>query len=114
VAPDKIDEVRGAIDAATAQLREAPVSADLLVRARNPILERSDRALRENGAWTGVVARAQSDPSRISRLLGQRAVIAAITPAQLRALAIKYLPPKQRLEVRIVPASPGAAPTAAK
>ena len=66
VAPDKVDEVRGAIDAAVAALRDKPISADLLARARNPILERADRALRENGAWLGSVARAQSDPSRTS------------------------------------------------
>ncbi len=111
VAPDKIDEVRAAIDAATAQLRSAPVSADLLVRARNPMLEHAGRSLRENGAWTGLVTRAQSDPSRLDRLLGLRARIAAITPAQLQALAVKYLTPQQRLDVKIVAAStPGAPP----
>ena len=114
VAPDKIDEVRAAIDAAAAQLRNAPVSADLLARARNPMLERADRALRENGAWTGIVARAQSDPSRIQRLLGLRAMIAAITPAQLQALANQYLTERQRLDVKVVPASTGAAPAKAK
>jgi zinc protease len=102
VAPDKIDEVRGAIDAAVAQLRTTPVSADLLARARNPMLERADRALRENGAWIGIVARAQTDPSRIQRLLGQRQRIAAITAAELQAAAVKYLTPQRLVEVRIV------------
>lgn len=114
VAPDKIDEVRDAIDAAATQLRNAPVSPDLMVRARSPQLERADRALRENGAWTGVVTRAQSDPSRITRLLGLRARISAITPAQLQALANKYLTKQHRLDVKIVAATAGTAAAAAK
>jgi zinc protease len=114
VAPDKIDEVRDAIDAAVTQLRTNPVSADLFARARNPMLERADRALRENGAWAAVVTRAQSDPSRLDRLLGLRATIAAITPAQLQAMAVQYLVPKQRLEVRIVAATAPGTVAAAK
>ncbi|MDQ3074223.1 MAG: insulinase family protein [Pseudomonadota bacterium] len=114
VAPDKIDEVRAAIDAATAQLRSAPISADLLARARNPMLERAERALRENGAWTGLVTRAQSDPSRLDRLLGLRARIAAITADQLQATAIKYLIPRHRLELKIVAASAPATIAAAR
>jgi zinc protease len=82
----------------------------LLARARNPALERAERALRENGAWTGLVTRAQSDPSRLDRLLGLRARIAAITPAQLQAIAVKYLTPQQRLDVKIVAASAPTAP----
>ena len=114
VAPDKVDGVRGAIDAAVALLRSAPVSADLLARARNPMVERAERSLRENGAWTGLVTRAQSDPSRLDRLLGLRATIAAITPAQLQALAIKYLTPQHRLELKIVAATAPAPAVAAK
>ena len=83
-------------------MRTTSVSADLLARARNPMLERADRALRENGAWIGIVARAQSDPSRIERLLGQRQRIAAITAAELQAAAVKYLLPQRQVEVRIV------------
>ena len=39
VAPDKADEVDGAIRAVAASLRNAPVSADLLARARQPMIE---------------------------------------------------------------------------
>ena len=114
VAPDKIDEVRDAIGAAVTQLRSAPVSADLLARARNPMIERADRSLRENGSWTGIVTRAQSDPGRLDRLLGLRARIAAITPARLQAMAVKYLAPGDMLEVRIVAAAAPGAGAAAK
>ena len=40
VAPDKTDEVQQAIAEAAAELRDQPVSADLLARARNPELEK--------------------------------------------------------------------------
>jgi zinc protease len=100
VAPDKIDEVRKAIDQAVAQLRTSPISADLLARARNSRLEGAGRAQRENNVWIGPVVRAQTDSSRLDRLIGLRARIAAITPAQLQAAAVKYLTPQRRLELR--------------
>ena len=115
VAPDKIDEVRDAIDEAVAQLAHRPRSAPTCSPARAIPSSRAPTAsLRENGAWTGLVARAQTDPSRLDRLLGQRAAIAAITPAQLQAMAVKYLTPQQRLEIRIVAAPAPAAAVAAK
>jgi zinc protease len=114
VAPDKIDEVRKAIDEAVAQLRSTPISADLMARARNSRLEGADRVQRENSVWTGPVARAQTDPTRLDRLVGLRARIAAITPAQLQAAAVKYLTPQRRLEVRIVAAGAPLATVAAK
>ncbi len=113
VAPDKVDEVRAAIDQAVAQLQSSPISADLLARARNSKLEGADRAQRENSVWTGPVARAQSDPSRLDRLIGLRARIAAITPEELQAAAARYLEPQRKLELKIIPApAPSAAITA--
>jgi zinc protease len=114
VAPDKIDEVRKAIDGAVAQLRSAPISADLMARARNSKLEGADRVQRENSVWTGPVVRAQTDPARLDRLIGLRARIAAITPAQLQAAAVKYLTPQRRLELKIVAAETPPATVASK
>jgi zinc protease len=116
VAPDKVDEVELAIAAAAERLRLAPVDADLLARARNPLLERADKNLRENGYWLDRVTKAQSDPTRIDRALALRQMLAAITPADLQALAKRYLTPQHLLKVRIVRAATPvmvAAPAAA-
>ena len=102
VAPDKTDEVQKAISEAAAELRAKPVSDDLLARARNPELEKADRAMRENGFWMAALSRAQSEPDRLDRIRQRKALLQAVTPADLQKLAQKYLQPAKVQQVRIV------------
>ena len=64
--------VHKAFEEAAAQLRDQPISADLLARARNPQLQAVDRALRENSFWLGALAEAQSKPDRLDRIRQRR------------------------------------------
>ena len=82
---------RAEIAASIAGLRDHPVSDDLLLRARAPLVQGIDNALKTNGSWLGLVARAQSQPDRIDRLTKAKARMLAITPAQLQATARRYL-----------------------
>ena len=102
VAPDKTDEVQQAIAEAAAQLRDKPVTDDLLARARNPELEKADRSLRDNGYWVGALAKAQSEPERLDRIRQNKALIQSITAADIQKLAQKYLEPARLQKVRIV------------
>ena len=102
VAPAKADEVQKAIADAAAQLRDKPISDDLMARARNPELEGADRALRENGYWLSALSKAQSDPAKLDRIRQQKALLQSITPADLQKLAQKYLQPDRLQLVRIV------------
>jgi zinc protease len=102
VAPDKADEVQKAIADAAAELRAKPVADDLLARARNPELEKIDHSLRDNGFWLAALARAQSEPSRLDRVRQRKAVLEAVTPADLQKLAQKYLQPARLQPVLIV------------
>ena len=102
VAPDKTDEVQKAIADAAAQLRDKPVSDDLLVRARNPELESIDHQDRDNGFWLGALSKAQSEPARLDRIRQRKAILQSITAADLQKLAQKYLQPGQVQQVRIV------------
>ena len=65
--PGKAAEVQHAIEAAAAKLRDGPVSADILERARNPVIEGADHALRDNGYWLSALEQAQSDPARLEQ-----------------------------------------------
>ena len=87
--PGKTAEVQHAIEVAAAKLRDEPVSADILERARNPELERADHALRDNGYWLSALEQAQSDPARLSRIGQRRAILCSITPADIQRLARK-------------------------
>jgi len=102
IAPDKADEVEAAIAAAVRQLRDALVTADLLARARNPMMESIAKDLRENGYWMGYVGKAQSKADRLDRIRRRKKVYESITPAELQQLARTYLTDNAMQRVRIV------------
>ncbi|MDR7102723.1 insulinase family protein [Croceicoccus sp. BE223] len=93
----------GAIHSAMAELRDAPVSADILQRAREPALERYDNALKTNGGWIGLVERAQTRPERIERFAAYRKRAEAITPADIQAAARRWLPAGGAVEIVAIP-----------
>jgi zinc protease len=102
VAPDKTDEVQKAIADATQQLRDKPISDDLLARARNPELEGVTRQDRDNGFWVGALSEAQSEPERLDRIRQRKSILQSITAADIQKLAQKYLRPDAVQQVRIV------------
>jgi zinc protease len=102
VAPDKTDEVQKAIADATQQLRDNPISDDLLARARNPELEGVTRQDRDNGFWVGALSEAQSEPERLDRIRQRKSILQSITAADIQKLAQKYLRPDAVQQVRIV------------
>ncbi|MBU1756053.1 MAG: insulinase family protein, partial [Alphaproteobacteria bacterium] len=85
-----------------AMIAEGP-SADMVERARQPILEGLDNRLKTNAGWMGLAARAQSQPEDIRRFLEAKERQLAITPAELQALAAEYLDPAKAVRVRVVP-----------
>jgi zinc protease len=102
VAPDKLDAVEKATEEVVTRLRDKPIDADLLARARNPSLERVDLQQRENGYWLDLVGEAQGDPKRLERHRLRKQIYLAVTPAEIQALARQYLSPDKMLAVRIV------------
>ena len=103
-----VDATRQAIAAVVARLVAEPADADLLERARRPLLESYENALKSNSGWLPLVARSQTEGYRIDRFLGAKEALAAITPADIQATAIKFLTPTA-VEVAVLPA---AAPSA--
>jgi zinc protease len=103
VAPGDIAATRAAIRRTIAALIAAPADADLIARARAPLLQRIDNALKGNAGWLALVARAQSKPERIARHLAARALVEAITATDLQAAATRYLAPDRAVELLVVP-----------
>jgi len=85
------------------QLRSTPVDADVLLRARRPVLERYENRLKTNGGWMALVDRAQSEPEQLERFASARERIGAVTAEELQALAQQYLDPAKVLEIRVLP-----------
>lgn len=99
-----VDATRAAIRAVVEKLAAEPPSADLLERARRPLLEGYDNALKTNGGWIGLAARAQSEGFRIDRFLAAKSALQAITPADIQQVAARYLASDAAVEIVVRPA----------
>lgn len=94
---------RAAIAETVAALRARPVDADVLLRARAPMLESLANALKTNGGWISLVDRAQTESDRIDRYLAASARLAALTPADVQAMAMRWLDPKGAVDLVVLP-----------
>ncbi|MEN9717584.1 MAG: hypothetical protein RIQ99_462 [Pseudomonadota bacterium] len=99
----QVAATRAALFAAIADLRTAPISADVLLRARAPLLDAYDNLLKTNGGWLSLVDRAQTEPDRIERYRQARTRLQAITPADLQSLAQRYLQGSAGVEITVLP-----------
>jgi zinc protease len=100
--PGKMPAVNDAIGRIAKEMRNAPVSDDLLTRARKPLLEKFDKESRENTFWQGAIAQAQGDPKRLERVRKTRSMIETVTAADLQKIAQQYLADARRKDFRIV------------
>jgi zinc protease len=105
----QLDAARDAMLSALETLRSAPVDEDMLLRARQPMLEAYDNALDTNNGWMGLVDRAQTQPERVDRFLAGEERLRAITPEDTHAMAVRFLDPAQRVEIRVLPEPDGEA-----
>lgn len=99
----QVEATRAAVDEVLAALRDSGPSADMIERARRPLLEEYDNALKDLGGWISLAARAQSDPERLDRWFAAPDLIRTITPADLQATAGKWLAAGGAVEVAVVP-----------
>lgn len=100
--PD-VPAARSAITETIAGLRDAAVDADLLLRARQPMLEAHDQALKSNRGWLALVDRAQTQPDRIERYRKAKERLLALTPDDVQAMARRYLDPSGAVEILVLP-----------
>ncbi|MEO1489643.1 MAG: insulinase family protein, partial [Pseudomonadota bacterium] len=99
----EVPATRSALMTLIEDLRAAPLPADTLDRARKPLLESYDNALKSLGGWMQLAARAQSQPDRLDRWFAAKDLILAVTPEDLQATAITYLDPQQAVELVVKP-----------
>ncbi len=93
---------RAAIFAIAKELRDAPVDADLLDRARKPLVEAMTKSRRENAYWLNYVAEATSQTDRLDRSRKGIGEVEAATPAELQLLARRYLVDDKALVIKAV------------
>jgi zinc protease len=96
--------------AIAADLRERPVEADELQRARLPRIETIQRGRNGNRWWLTRLARIQQDPRVATDIATEIADYQAITPADLRRAAAAYLLPDRAWSLIVVPRDGAPAP----
>ncbi len=103
VESSEIEATRAAIIELLEDLQNEPIDPDLVERARNPLLENYDNALKRLSGWIPLAWRAQSEPERIDRFLAYPDVLKAVTSADLQAAAQRYLAPDDAVEILVLP-----------
>jgi len=98
---EKISDL--AVDIAD-ELSKNGVTDDEFKRAHEPTLSNYRQSLRENGYWlNNVLSRAQEIPERLELARTRIADVEAITPAEISALAAKYLGRERVSRAAILP-----------
>jgi zinc protease len=85
-----------------AELAAAPPSADLIDRARKPLLESMAKARRENGYWINWLSFATSRADRLERIRSGISVMEAITAEELQSTARTYFTDNRLMVIRAV------------
>lgn len=98
-----VNATRAAIRETLATLRNHGFSDDVFQRARAPLAEGFDNALKSNGGWMGLAMRAQSEPDHIERNVHAKERLMAVTPAQVQAAALRYLTDAGAVESVVLP-----------
>ncbi|QDM40748.1 insulinase family protein [Altererythrobacter sp. TH136] len=105
--PASMDEVAAAVRKIAADLRTNPPTADEMLRARKPTLERWQRQERENNSWVALVSEAQTRSDLLDRRRNRARVLEGITAAEIKAAAQRYLDPAKSVELRVLPKPAG-------
>lgn len=103
---EQVDAAREAMLETVRALIAEPVEDDKILRARRPMLEAYDNALKTNAGWMNLVERAQRKPERIERFASGKERVSRVTAADLQQMAARYLAPEQRLEIIVLPQQP--------
>lgn len=103
--PGDMDRIDQAFRQIAAEMVSGPISADLLTRAREPILAAYARSNTQNEGWVAMINNAQSWPERLDRRRQREGLLRSITPADILAAAKRYLVDSKSAAIRVVPAA---------
>jgi zinc protease len=90
-------------EAIAVALRDGPIEADEMERARRPLVDAIQRQRHGNAWWIGNLPRIQTDPRIAAMITSQLADYGSITPADLQAAARAFLVPGRAWKAIVVP-----------
>jgi len=89
--PDKIDGVIASIRQIAADLRDKPITADELERAKKPRVDQIEKARETNEYWLGALSGAQTDPRLLTATRSVIAGLQRVTIADVQKAAQTFL-----------------------
>ena len=101
--PEALAGFLGDAEAIAADLRDRPIDADEMERARRPLVDSLQRQRHGNSWWIGNLPHIQTDPRVAAMIESQLADYAALTPADLQAAARAFLLPGRAWKAVVVP-----------
>jgi zinc protease len=91
VPPDKLPSFFDDVQKIAADLRDKPIDADELARAKQPRLQNIQRARVTNQYWLSELSGAQADPRRMELTRNIVPDTSKVTPAELQQIARQFL-----------------------
>jgi len=101
--PDKLDGFFADVSKIARDLREKPITADELERARKPRAEAIEKARSTNEYWLSALAGAQADPRKLTVARTVLDELRAVTAADVQAVAREYLRDDRAWKLLVVP-----------
>ena len=114
LAPENLAGFFRDVDGIVADLVASPVTEDELERARRPRVEALRRSQNTNGFWMSELQDAQTDPERLPTLRSALSDMESATPADLQAVARKYLVPADAYRIQVTPRAQAEAEASAE
>ena len=103
VRPDRVSYFYGVVKDTAADLAKNPVSDDELQRAVAPMRQLLMRAGTGNAFWMNQMEGATHDPRYVQAMQTMAQDMLTVTPADIRALAAKYLVPARSWSAVVLP-----------
>ncbi|HWA63694.1 MAG TPA: insulinase family protein [Caulobacteraceae bacterium] len=105
VPPAKLPDFFKDLSAIAADLREHPVSADELERAKAPRIDRIEKGRETNAYWVSALSGAQTDPRRLDSVRSELGSLERISAADVQKAAQRYLKDESEWKLEVVPAA---------
>src|SRR5690606_11223626 len=100
-----IDDIQNEIQSIATTLATVPQPQSEISRVTQPKIEQSRRNFTANvGYWTELLANVHDDPSGLEYIRSEIGDYRSITPADIQAMAQKWLRPEKAWRLRVVPA----------
>jgi zinc protease len=106
--PELVEDFFRTVDEVIDEIVSGKLSDDAIERAREPLVKALEKNRLGNGFWVGAVADLQSDPRSVEAIRSQISDVSSVTRKEVVEAARAWLRSRERVEIRVLPASSGA------